>query len=69
MLTKGNSLSEQPILCLNDQSAERTVCGDMGEVQMKAYRMHSFGCYIEGVGTLKASGGDLGGQRDFGADL
>lgn len=28
---------------------------------MKTYRMSSFGTYTDGVGTLKAAGGDLGG--------
>lgn len=31
---------------------------------MKTYRMSSFGTYTEGVGTLKAAGGDLGGGSE-----
>ena len=31
---------------------------------MKTYRMGSFGTYAEGVGTLKAAGGDLGGGSE-----
>ena len=31
--------------------------------------MSSFGNYTEGIGTLKAAGGDLGGERNISDNL